>query len=131
MPESKAGISSGKGCGGKLIPAKPGEVRNPHGINGATKRRQQLQEICQRVLGKQVDVSKAGKVYKMSGIEAICEAMRNEAIKGDVGAATWCRDTAYGKPVQAITGDLNVNATVSLSESAALMNGRVIPKAGE
>jgi hypothetical protein len=93
---------------GNLQPAKPGEVRNPTGANGATKRRAQLQEICQRVLGKQVDVSKAGKVYKVSGIEAICEAMRNEAIKGDVGAATWCRDTAYGKPVTMI-GDPDGN----------------------
>jgi hypothetical protein len=113
-----------------LQPAKPGEVRNPTGANGATKRRAQLQEICQRVLGKTIDVTRGGKVYKVSGIEAICEAMRNEAIKGDVGAATWCRDTAYGKPVQALTGDLTVT-TLSLSESAALMNGRVIPKAGE
>jgi hypothetical protein len=47
-------------------------------------------------------VTRGGKVYKVSGIEAICEAMRNEAIKGDVGAATWCRDTAYGRPVQAL-----------------------------
>lgn len=99
MPDAKSAQRPGLG---NLRPAKPGEVRNPTGSNGATKRRAQLQEICQRVLGKQVDVSKHGKVYKMSGIEAICEAMRNEAIKGDVGAATWCRDTAYGKPVQAV-----------------------------
>jgi hypothetical protein len=90
---------------GNLQPAKPGEVRNPLGMNGATKRRAQLQDICQRVLGRQVNLTSGGKVLKASGIEAICIAMRNEAIKGDVGAATWCRDTAYGKPVQAITGE--------------------------
>jgi hypothetical protein len=102
---------------GNLQPAKPGEVRNPTGMNGATKRRAQLQDICQRVLGRQVNLTSGGKVLKASGIEAICIAMRNEAIKGDVGAATWCRDTAYGKPVQAITGEdggpLHVQTLVS------------------
>jgi hypothetical protein len=125
MPENKTGISSGKGRGGKLIPCKPGEVRNPTGANGATKRRQQLQEICQRVLGKTIDVTRGGKVYKVSGIEAICEAMRNEAIKGDVGAATWCRDTAYGKPVQAISGPDGEGLFTGLAESIAAANGRV------
>lgn len=101
-----AEIKTGKRPGlGNLQPAKPGEVRNPKGVNGATKRRQQLQEICQRVLGKNVDIMAGGKPLKVSGIEAICIAMRNEAIKGDVSAATWCRDTAYGKPVQTLAGD--------------------------
>lgn len=100
MAEATAGQYDGRK---NLKPFKPGQSGNPAGINGATKRRQQLQEICQRVLGKQVKITKNEIVYKMSGIEAICEAMRNEAIKGDVGAATWCRDTAYGKPVQALS----------------------------
>ena len=113
MPNPKTKIRPGLG---NLQPAKPGEVRNPTGANGATKRRAQLQEICQRVLGKTIDVTRGGKVYKVSGIEAICEAMRNEAIKGDVGAATWCRDTGYGKPKQEITGDLNFTGSLTFAQ---------------
>jgi hypothetical protein len=123
MPDATSKIRAGRGGKDNLKPIKPGQVLNPTGANGATKRRAQLQEICQRVLGKTIDVTRGGKVYKVSGIEAICEAMRNEAIKGDVGAATWCRDTAYGKPVQAIEGDLNVTGTLGLAESIAMANG--------
>jgi ribosomal protein L28 len=107
MAEAFAGQSQGKhrgpcGRGGNLIPCKPGETHNRAGINGATKRRQQLQEIGMKVLGRKVDITVGGRALKASGIEAIWIAMRNEAIKGDVGAATWCRDTAYGKPAQAV-----------------------------
>lgn len=52
------------------------------------------------------------------------------ANKQSVDAIKLLLERGYGKPMQPITGDLNVNATLSLSESAALMNGRVIPKAG-
>jgi len=116
MAQVTSGKRGGSGKPENLKPIKPGQVLNPTGANGATKRRAQLQEICQRVLGKTIDVTRGGKVYKVSGIEAICEAMRNEAIKGDVGAATWCRDTAYGKPVQAITGEDGGPIQVSIAE---------------
>ena len=127
MPDNKSTISR-RYAG--LQPAKPGEVRNPTGANGATKRRAQLQQICQRVLGKPIDITQGGKALKASGIEAICIAMRNEAIKGDVGAATWCRDTAYGKPTQMLGNDPeNPFGEQSLSEFAAKMNGRPITDA--
>ena len=107
-----------------LRPAQKGERRNPTGMNASTKRRMQLQEIGMRVLGRMVDITIGGKAIKASGVEAIWIAMRNEAIKGDVGAATWCRDTAYGKPVQAITGDLNV-MTGGISEAVQRANGEL------
>jgi len=52
-------------------------------------------------------------------------------LMGNAQSGATLKDRGYGKCPQPITGDLNVNATVSLSESAALMNGRVIPQAGE
>lgn len=61
------------------------------------------------------------------------EDIASAANKQSVEAIKLILERAYGKPMQPITGDLNVTATMSLSESAALMNGRVIPKgeAGE
>ena len=105
MPKSitKSKIRRGKGNAGaaNLKPAKPGEVRNPNGVNGATKRRALFTSVGLDVMGRPVQTS-AGEI---NGDEAIWLAMRNKAIKGDVQAATWIRDTLYGKPAQTLAGD--------------------------
>ena len=82
-----------------LKPAKPGEVRNPLGISGATKRRATFNAIGLDVMGRPVEIAIGGDKLKLPGDEAIWLAMRNKAIKGDVMAATWVRDTLYGKPL--------------------------------
>ena len=90
-----------------LVPAKPGEVRNPTGTNGATKRREMLREIGLDVMSEPVKGKDAkGRTVYLGpeGWSAVCRTMRNKAIKGDVGAATWLRDTLIGKPALAITG---------------------------
>ena len=82
-----------------LKPAKPGEVRNPLGISGATKRRATFNAIGLDVMGRPVELTTHDGKVKLPGDEAIWLAMRNKAIKGDVMAATWVRDTLYGKPL--------------------------------
>lgn len=115
MSDSITKQRRGNSGAANLKPCKPGETHNRLGINGATKRRQQLQEIGLRILGKRVDILQGGKPLKVSRVEAICIAMSNEAIKGDVGAATWCRDTAYGKPTQPISGPDGAPLAISYS----------------
>jgi len=96
-----------------LRPIKPGEVRNPKGISGATKRRMEFRQIGLDVMGLPV-TDKSGNV--MTGAEAIWLAMRNKAIRGDVQAAVFCRDTLWGKPAQIISGDPDAPLVVSIPE---------------
>jgi len=99
---------TGKGSA-NLIPATKGEVRNPAGVNGVTKRQAMFKAVGWKVMGGKVRTT-AGT---MSGWEAMWTAMRNEAIKGDAQCATWIRDTLVGKPAQAVelSGGVGIGMT--------------------
>ena len=114
-----------------LTPIRKGQVLNPTGSNGATKRRAMLQAIGLGVMGERVKgKDAAGKIVDLGpdGWTAVCRAMRNKAIKGDVGAATWLRDTIIGKPVDDIKGDLKINV---IRTSVRFEDGVMSGKAGE
>jgi hypothetical protein len=118
------------GCGKpeNLTPIKPGQVLNPTGSNGATKRRAMLQAIGLGVMGERVKGRDAdGKAVDLGpdGWTAVCRAMRNKAIKGDVGAATWLRDTIIGKPVDDVKGDLRLDFGAGLADAVLRRNGNL------
>ena len=69
-----------------LIPAKKGEVRNPH---GRPKKLPDLDILMAKVLGER----KEG----MSAMETILKALRAKASRGDVRSAELLLDRAYGK----------------------------------
>ena len=102
-----------------LKPFKPGQSGNPLGVNGATKRRQMLEDIGRQVMAENLDTSQG----KMDGWTAICRAMRNKAVKGDVHAATWLRDTFVGKPITVLANDPEnpITSVGSVSEWSASM----------
>jgi len=105
-----------------LRPAKPGEVRNPKGENGATKRRASFNAIGLDVMGRPIELrSPTGGKMRIAGDEAIWLAMRNKAVKGDVSAAVWVRDTLYGKPMERmqITDDSGPRPIVFVVEGGA------------
>lgn len=114
MAEVTTGQRSGSG---NLTPFKPGQSGNPKGINGATKRRQMFLDAGIRVMREKIPTSQGSMISWV----AICRAMRNEAVKGDVQAAVWCRDTFAGKPIQQI----------DLGEAGQVVKNLVLVVAGD
>ncbi len=114
MLDAKSGIKSGISHAGtrNLKPAKPGEVRNPKGINGTTKVQEKFKAVGWKVMNGKIRTTQGD----MTGWEALWTAMRNEAIKGDVQCATWIRDTLVGKPAQTLDLIGNVNMSMTFAD---------------
>ena len=122
MPNPIAKQRRGNGGVANLKPCKPGETHNRAGINGATKRRQMLEEIGRDVMAEMVQTSQG----EMGSWAAVTRAMRAKACKGDVAAATWLRDTFVGKPVQTLAGDPdNPLFAGGIAEAVARANGEL------
>jgi hypothetical protein len=116
----------------------PGKSGNPNG----RPRNEDTLAVALRTLGniklpkKLPPAWSAGLVsWRLAGfpepktlIELDAAIMWSTSLDGNDNSRKDRQDRMYGKPVQAITGDLNVNATLSFAQAAARMNGRVIPR---
>ena len=98
-----------------LKPPKPGERRNPLGINFFSKQKAILREAALEVLGEPVDITVEGQKIEMTRLKAVILAIVRKAMRGDVAAATWVRDTAFGRPAQMVEVDMQGGLRLSLS----------------
>jgi len=89
--------------GGRLYRPDKGETANP---NGRPKKIPELRELLANVLSDE----KNGK----TAAEAILDALRSKALRGDVRAAELLLDRAYGKSAVSLdlTGEVNVNTVI-------------------
>lgn len=85
-----------------LIPAKPGEIRNPNGRPKGSKNWSTLvQEMMEdeQFVVKMLDPKSKKEVEVKYPAKAITETMIKKALAGDVGAAKWLRETGYGNKI--------------------------------
>ena len=64
-----------------------------------------------------------GKAIKASKLEMLARVYWGKALAGHIDFGNAILDRMFGKPVQPVTGDLNVNAKLSLSDFKKSMKG--------
>lgn len=90
-----------------LIPAKPGDVRNPKGkpkgtLNWSTivKTILEDEELFNSILEDKKKPKWVDKLNKKNGAYAIAVAMMTKAVSGDDKAAKWLRETGWGNKLE-------------------------------
>ena len=84
-----------------LIPAQPGEVRNPNGRPKGSKNRSTIARKWLEVMQESKNPI-TGELEKLSQEDLITLAMIHKARKGDVGAYKQLMDSGFGMPTQSI-----------------------------
>ena len=79
-----------------LIPAKPGEVRNP---TGRPRVLPELKEILSQILSEEITNSKGDKIQ---ALDLIIRQLTAKATKGDLRAIQEVLDRMYGKAKQIV-----------------------------
>lgn len=87
---------TGIGVNGNLIPAKPGEVRNPVGRIPGSKNRATIARKMAAVITGGVDV-KGDIAPNMTAEELMNATLWRKAFDGDINAIKELQDTLYGK----------------------------------
>lgn len=88
-----------------LNPAKPGEVRNPNGRPKGQTRAHTIRNMLAVKITIDSDIEGVPATTTVTVKEAIEIKMARKAINGDVVAAAWLYDNAYGKQRPGGDGD--------------------------